>query len=135
MQYYQTKTGRTPGTDFREIYAKAYSFFKILKNKTKRKPHIRSVYFNKQKIFLDFFWEHMHNKNPRDRLRRLKYFSAAIELIQKTKIQPESSRNPNKKSEILHRFRGRTQDGYYFTVQIKELSKTSQKYLISLFPE
>ena len=135
MQYYQTKAGKIPGTDFREVNGKAMEIFDVIKNRSKRKPHIRSAYFRKQKVFLDFFWNHIHtNKNPRDRLRRLKYFEAALKLIRESRLSPESKENPNKSGEILHRFAGKTKEGDVFMVQIKEFKKNSQKYFISVFP-
>ncbi len=43
---------------------------------------MRSAYFNKEKIFLDLFWTHLFMKqNQRDRLRRIKFFAVAIDLI------------------------------------------------------
>lgn len=135
MKYYQVKVGKIPGTDFREVNDKAMDIFDAIKKRSKRKPHIRSAYFKKQKIFLDFFWNHIHtNQNPRDRLRRLKYFAAALELMHKSTLDPESKENPNKSGEILHRFGGQTKDGELFMIQIKEFKKNNQKYFISVFP-
>jgi hypothetical protein len=42
--------------------------------------------------------------------------------------------NPNKRSEILHRFSGTTTHGEIFFVQIKEDLKKGQKHFISVFP-
>lgn len=135
MKYHQVSLKMLPGSDFREVYSKATNIFDTIKKKSKRKTHIRSAYFKKQKIFLDYFWSHMfNNTNPRDRLRRLKYYAAALELIRKSTLDPESKENPNKSGEILHRFGGQTKDGHLFVVQIKEIKKSSQKYFISVFP-
>ena len=135
MQAYQTKIRKLTGTDFREVHQKAFDFYRQLKRKTKRRPYIRSAFFQKQKIFLELFWHHLfEKKNWRDRVRRLKYFPCAIELIQHSRFEPASKENPNKPSEILHRFAGRTKDGDLFFVQIKENKRTSQKWLISVFP-
>lgn len=129
------KTKKLSGTDFREVHGQALGFYKKLKKKTKRRSYIRSAYFNKEKVFLDVFWQHLFEKpNWRDRARRLKYYPAAIELIQKSKLEPTSKENPNNRSEILHRFAGATKDKDLFFVQIKEDKKTDQKYLISVFP-
>lgn len=67
-------------------------------------------------------------------MRRLKYFPCAIELIQKSRFEPESKENPNKRTEILHRFTGVTKENDIFFVQIKEDKRTGQKWLISVFP-
>lgn len=96
---------------------------------------MRSAYFNKEKIFLELFWSHLHAKfNHRDKIRRIKYFPCALELISNTRFDPLSKENPNRPSEILHRFGGVTNDGEEFCVQIKENKKNGQKWLISVFP-
>ena len=136
MKVYHTKTTKLAGTDFREVHKKAFNLYQQIKKKTKRKPYVRSAYFKKDKIFLDLFWIHLFDKkNWRDRMRRLKYFPAAIELIRHTRFEPKSKENPNKSSEILHRFTGVTSENDLFFVQIKEDKKTSKKWLISVFPD
>lgn len=135
MKSYQTKTKKLTGSDFHEVHQKASNLYKEIKKKTKRRPHIRSAYFKKDKIFLELFWQHLFDKpNWKDRTRRLKYFPCAIELIQKSKFEPESKENPNKRIEILHRFGGVTRENDMFFVQIKEDKRTGQKFLISIFP-
>lgn len=136
MQVYKTKVKRLTGTDFHDVRKKAFGLYESIRKKSKRRPYIRSAYFNKEKIFLGLFWEHLFDKqNWRDRVRRSKYFPAAIELIQKTRFNPSSKENPNKAGEILHRFAGATADNYLFYVQIKEDKRKGQKWLISVFPE
>ena len=77
----------------------------------------------------------MHEKaNLKDKTRRLKYFPCAIDLIKNNRFEPTSKENPNKKDEILHRFSGITPDNEVFFVQIKEVKKNSQKWLMSVFP-
>ena len=95
---------------------------------------VSMFYFKKQKVFLGLFWQHLHEKNLRDKARRLALFPCAIELIQKTKYEPSSKDNPNRKSEIFHRFAGSTPDNEIFFVQIKEDKNTKEKYFISAFP-
>ncbi len=67
-------------------------------------------------------------------MRRLKYYSAAIELIQRSKFAPHSKENPNKPLELLHRFAGITDEHLLFYVQIKENKRSGRKDLISIFP-
>ncbi|MDP2643098.1 MAG: hypothetical protein Q8P62_04625 [Candidatus Peregrinibacteria bacterium] len=135
-QAYQTKCRKLAGTDYKEAYKKAFNIYSRIKKHSKRRCHIRSKYFNKDKIFLSLFWEHLHNKlNLKDKTRRVKYFECALDLIQNTKFDPVSKENPNKKSEVLHRFTGITKENEIFFVQIKENKKTSQKYFISTFPQ
>ncbi|OGJ43197.1 hypothetical protein A3B60_03385 [Candidatus Peregrinibacteria bacterium RIFCSPLOWO2_01_FULL_39_12] len=69
-----------------------------------------------------------------NKIRRVKYFPCAIELIKNTKFDPISKEDPNSKSDILHRFTGITADKEIFFVQIKEDKKTAKKYFISVFP-
>lgn len=135
MKIYQTKTKKIPGTSYGEVYLPAFIVFKQIKSRTKRRPYVRSAYFKNQKIFLDYFWEHLHQKNWRDRVRRLKYYPCAIDLIKNSQTEPTSKQNPNKPAEILHRFAGLTKDKEIFFVQIKEDKKTDQRHLLSVFPE
>lgn len=135
MKAYKTKVERLRGTDYHEVYGKANSYYKKVKAPTKRKPYIRSAFFNKDKIFLDYFWDHLRQKNWRDRVRRLRYFPCAIDLLKNSKFTPATKQNPNKKNELLHRFGGVTADNEIFFVQVKEDKKTDQKYFISVFPE
>ena len=135
MKVYQTKASKLSGSEYSEVYPKALSIYKKLKKQSKRRPYIRSPYFDKDKIFLDYFWEHLHHKVWRDRVRRLKYYPAALDLIEHSKVEPHSKENPNKTREILHRFAGLTSEKDLFFVQIKEDKKTNQKFFISVFPE
>ncbi|MFH0988191.1 MAG: hypothetical protein V1763_02365 [Parcubacteria group bacterium] len=135
MRVYKTRAHKYPGTDFREVYDNAFGLFSGIKKKTKRRAYVRSAYFNKSKIFLDLFWQHLFAKdNWRDRVRRMKYFGCAVELMKSSRFEPTSKENPNKSSEILHRFYGITADNELFCVQIKEEKKKGQKFLISVFP-
>lgn len=135
MQIYSTKIGHLPGTNYQEIVKRAYRIYQIIKAKSKRKPYIRSAYFYKAKIFLNLFWPHLFERNLRDRVRRLKYFPCALELIQRSRFEPTSKQNPNHSSEILHRFAGIAPNGLRFFVQIKEDKQTRQKWLMSVFPD
>ena len=135
MKIYQTKTNKLTGTEFKEVREKALVFYQIIKRKSKRRTYVRSAYFKKEKVFIDIFWQHLFDKSWKDRVRRLKYFPPAIELVQNSKLEPKSKENPNRKSEIFHRFTGVTKEKDLFFVQIKEDKKTSQKFLISVFPD
>lgn len=135
MQAYKTKAKRVSGTRYREVYDEAFILYEKIKKRTKRRPYIRSVYFQKQKIFIDLFWQHLHDKNWRDRARRIRFFPAAVELLKYTTNQPQSKDNPNHSNETLHRFTGTTADGYLFYVQVRENKRNSTKSLYSVFPE
>jgi hypothetical protein len=129
---YKTKSKKITGTNLKEVAHAASLMHQIIKKRTKRQPYIRSAYFRKEKIFLNYFWEHLRQKAPRERYKRLKFFGSAIELIEKSKNMPVSKPNPNK-NEILHRFAGITREGELFYVQIKE-NKRRGKYFMSCFP-
>jgi hypothetical protein len=135
MKAYQTSVGKLSGTDYREVHKKASLLYKRIKARSKRRPYIRSVYFKKDKIFLGVFWEHLMQKSWWDQLRRLKFLPCAFDLIQNSKYEPESKQNPNKPSEILHRFAGLSQNNELFIVQIKEDKNSDQKWLLSVFPK
>lgn len=136
MHVYQTKAGKLPGTDFHEVRKSALEFFKTIKRKSKRIPYVRSAYLKKDKVFLSIFLQHLYEKEKwQERTRRLRYFKAAIELIENTHFEPRSKENPNKRGEILHRFTGVTREREVFYVQIKEDKASGNKHLISFFPE
>ncbi len=135
MKVYKTKTKQIPGSHFHIVHKRAYGLYAEIKKKSKRRAYIRFAYFNKDKIFLDFFWHHLFEKqNWRDRVRRLKYYGCALELIQNSRFKPNSTKDPNKFNETLHRFYGLTAENELFCVQIKENLKKKQKFLISAFP-
>ncbi len=135
VQIYKTKSRRLQGTHWRQVVEKAFGQYKKIKSKTKRRPYVRSAYFNKEKVFLELFWNHLREKvNNRDRTRRLKYFPCAIELIENNRYKPTSKENPNRRNEIFHRFIGSTPNDEVFFVQIKEEQKNGQKWLVSIFP-
>jgi len=67
-------------------------------------------------------------------MRRLKFLPCAIELIRHSVFEPTSKENPNKSSEILHRFMGMTSEKEVFFVQIKEDKRSGKKWFISVFP-
>lgn len=131
MDIYQTRAGELSGTDFYEVRAAAMDVFRKIKRRSRRQPYVRSAYFRKDKIFLNVFWQHLFDKdNWRERMKRLKYFEAAIELLEHSRFKPESKINPNKRSEILHRFIGLSREGRAFYVQVKENSLSKKKFLI-----
>ncbi len=134
VKQYKTKTRALTGTSYSEIYGKAFGLYKDMRRKTKRRPYVRSAYFKKEKVFLELYWQHLHQKNWRDRTRRVKYFGCALELIKNSRLDPESKDHPEDSSQILHRFTGITPDGDVFRIQIREDKRARQKWLMSSFP-
>lgn len=136
MKIYKTNKSKFAGTDFREVNRQALSLYALLKKRTKRRTYVRSQYFKKDKIFIDLFWHHLFEKsNWQDRTRRIKYFACGIDLILHSHYEPKTKENPNKPSELLHRFYGMTPEHELFYVQIKEDKQKGQKFLLSIFPE
>jgi len=130
---YQSKKRKTPGTNYSEVKKNVRLIFREIESKTKRKPYIKSTYFNKEKVFFDYFWKHLNQKGPKERFKRLKYFSPALDVVKNTRNKPVSKDNPNKKDKLLHRFAGLTANKELFYVQIKEEKKTGKKYFMSCF--
>lgn len=91
---------RLAGTEFKEVHKKAFALYRQIISKSRRRPYVRSIYFKKQKIFLNLFWHHLWDKYKwQDRMRRLQYFAAALDLIQYSSCDPQSKENPNNASE------------------------------------
>jgi len=130
---YKTKSKKISGTSYGEIMRNAFKVFDEIKKKTKRRPYIRSAYFKKEKVFLDYFREHLFQKLPKERVRRLRYFKAACELIKDSKLGPVEKNESFEKKEVLYRFAGLTAEKDLFYVQIKE-DKRTRKYFMSCFP-
>lgn len=131
---YQAKSGKVSGTNLGEVYKNAERFYhKEITSKTKRRPYVRSAYFKKEKIFFDFFWDHLRQKSPKIRFQRLRYFKVSCELIKKSRNNPIIKSNPNKPKEIFYKFGGLTSSKEMFFVQIKE-DKKKRKYFMSCFP-
>src|SRR3990167_270431 len=117
---YQTKSKKISGTSYGEVMRNAFAVYDEIKKKTKRRPYVRSAYFRKDKIFFDYFREHLFQKSPKERMFRLKYLKEAIELIKNSKNEPTVKENPNRRGETLYKFAGLTAEKEIFFVQIKK---------------
>ncbi len=135
MNIFQSSKSKLPGTNGTELYRYANAIYKKIASRTKRRPYIRSKYFKKEKVFLDYFWGHLETKNWNDRVRRLTYYNCAIDLIMNTTSRPEIVSNPNNRSQRFYRFRGKTREGERFAVQIMENINGTEKLFISLYPD
>lgn len=62
MIAYQTKANKLSGSNYAEIKKRAMFVFNQIKKKTKRQAYIRSAYFQKDKIFFNYFWDHLFQK-------------------------------------------------------------------------
>lgn len=131
---YICKSKPLQGNRYIDIMPQVRRLFRTLQKKTKRRLYVRSAYFRKDKIFFDYFWNHMNQKLPSDRARRLKFLPCALELTRNTRHDPLTFEELDKRGELLHRFAGKTSDGRLFYVQIKQEKRTGKKQFMSLFP-
>lgn len=131
---YQCKANLLSGTTYIEVLPAARKIFRYEVTRTKRRPYIRSTYFDKEKIFINHFWDHLMQKSWSDRARRLRYLPCAIELIRHSSHEPITKENVNKPSELVHRFLGLTSNTKPFAVQIKENKRNGRKDFLSVFP-
>jgi hypothetical protein len=135
MDVYKSKYSRLSGSSYREIVASARREYHMIQKRTPRRiPYVRSAYFAKDKVFLNTFWDHVRQKHPADQERRLKLYGAAVDLIRNSKLTPDTVFAEDDKDSLLHRFYGLSQDGQYFSVQIKESKRTHRKEFMSVFP-
>jgi hypothetical protein len=109
--------------------------FRALQKQTKRRPHIRSAYFKKDKLFFDFFWQHMQSKSVPDRARRLKYVPCALEILRQSRHDPITYVDKYQPGIIKHEFIGKATDGIIFSVIIQQDRKTGKKQLLSIYPK
>ncbi len=134
MKVHQVKATVFSGSDYQEVYPPARRLYNKIKGQTKRQPYVRSAYFRKDKVFIELFWVHLNQKNRKERNARLKFYGCGIELLRATRLEPTTKINPNKQTELLHRFAGITPGKELFYVQVKENRQTRRKDLMSIFP-
>ena len=135
MAVYRSSKEKITRAKYGELLGEAKLIFRDIQRRTKRRPYVRSAYFGKQKIFFDYFWIHLFQKIPPERVRRLQFFEAAVDSIRHSRHDPVSMQNPNRAREVLHRFSGVTRDGKRFIVQIKEDKRTKRLQFMSCFPD
>ena len=121
-----------PARTYPDVCKVARRIFRIIENKTKRRPYLRSSYFRGQKIFLDNFWPHLKQKPYPDQRRRLQFFECALEVIQKSTYPPFRKIEDGYLQIIFYRFLGKVENRF-FVVQIKEDLKRQQKFFMSVF--
>lgn len=133
MRVYTSKHNLLPGSSYEEVISIVRKEHKKIAALTKRQPYIRSAYFNKDKIFISLFLDHIMQKNRKIRTRRLKLYMAAIDLLRNTREEPETIFSKSKMSILLHRFYGKTKEGIEFCVQVKQDKRTGRKDFMSVF--
>ena len=55
VNFYTVKAKALSGSNYREVYRSAMGIYGLIKRQTKRRPYIRSTYFDKQKVYFDYF--------------------------------------------------------------------------------
>lgn len=134
MQVYKSKYSKLPGTSYPEVVKRVRREYHAIQKKTpRRQPYIRSKYFTRDKVFINEFWNHLESKSWADRLRRLKLFPCAIDLLMNTTVSPEVTQKAHRSGEVFYRFSGQTADGQFYYVQVRQNSK-GRKDFISVFP-
>lgn len=135
MSIYQSKYQQLPGTSHEEAIKSARDYYDgVRKHNPRRRPHIRSIYFSRDKVFLQLYWDHLMQKNRRERIRRARLFRCALDLIQNTRFAPDTIIDTKNTNILLHRFYGKSAEHVHFCVQIIENKRSRRKDLISCFP-
>lgn len=123
-----------PGSSYSEVVAHARKEFNAIRRLSKRQPYVKSKYFKGDKIFMTVFWDHIMQKHPKERTRRLKFYKAAVDLLRNTTCSPEATfESTTNQDVILFRFYGRTKDGSDFCVQVKHDLRSGRKDFMSVF--
>jgi hypothetical protein len=130
-KYYQSKCEKLRGSNEREVFSQAREIFNTYQRR-RRQPYIRSRYFDGQKVFLSMFWQHLNEKGPADRRRRIVFLAAAFDLIKNSTVKPFMEPQARPSSEY-YRFYGKTKSCDKFCVQIMK-DKKNNRYFMSCFP-
>jgi hypothetical protein len=133
MKEFKSKDSLLSGTSYDEVLVIARKEYKKIEAITKRQPYVRSTYFKKDKIFMSLFWTHLMQKDRKVRLKRLKLYKAAIDLLRNSYCEPETIFKKDDMSVLLHRFYGTTKDGVSFCVQVKHDKRSGRKDFMSVF--
>ncbi|MDR1300331.1 MAG: hypothetical protein LBK50_01340 [Candidatus Nomurabacteria bacterium] len=133
MNYFKIKTRPISGSNLKEVSKKMLREFHDIEQRTKRRPSVRCKAFENSKIFIGEYISHQNQKKRADRLRRLKFFPCAIDLIENTTEKP--TEKVLKSGEVLYRLYGIAGNGQKFIVQISKNQNTGNKRLMSSFPK
>lgn len=133
MTIFHSKHDLLPGSSYDEVVKHARKEFNTIRKLTKRQPYVRSKYFRGDKIFVTIFWDHLMQKYRKDRMKRLKFYKGAIDLLRNSTATPDTVFSESDKDTMLHRFYGKTREGIEFCVQVKEDKRTHRKDFMSVF--
>ena len=133
MMAYRSKHGLLPGSSYDEVVTIARKEYNIIRKMTKRQPYVRSKYFRGDKIFVTIFWDHLMQKHRKDRMKRLKFYNAAVDTLRNSTIDPDTVFSKDDRHILLHRFYGETKDGHSYCVQVREDKRSGRKDFMSVF--
>ena len=135
MALFISKYPLLPGSSYDEVVAHARKEYNAIRRLTKRQPYVRSKYFRGDKVFVTVFWDHLMQKHRGDRMRRLKFYRAAIDLLRNSTLRPtvSTATDPAHSDILLYRLYGRTRDGREFCVQVKQDMRSGRKDFMSVF--
>lgn len=135
MATYKSRYELLPGSSYEELIKQARQVYHGLQKSTPRRvPYIRSKYFNKEKVFINVFWEHLNQKSRKERVARLKYYKCALDLLSHGGNSPNTIIPNTEKQAVLYRFYGFTKSSQCFCVQVKENSRNKRKDFLSVYP-
>jgi len=128
-KYFQSSESKLYSTVYIRVYNQAQDYYESLIQNPKRKPYVKSKYFD-SKVFIDEFWVQLLSRNLGDRRRRLVFYKCAIDLIKNSRFEPQIK---TKSGQKYYEFLGHTKDGEMFAVHIRENSRGGL-YFMSCFP-
>ncbi len=134
MKIYQSKAPTLPGSSYDEAISLVRKEHKKIESLTKRQPYVRSMYFNKDKIFISCFLTHIMQIGRKRRTTRLTLYNAAIDLLRNSRHEPETLLKGDLPNAILYRFYGVTKNGVHFCVQVKQDKRSGRKDFMSAYP-
>lgn len=135
MKIYKSKAGLISGTSYYEVLRQVRKEQAKIENLTKRQPYVRSTYFSKDKVFIAAYLTHVMQKGRKSRTSSLKLYNAAIDLLRKSRCEPETLLKADLPRVILYRFYGTTKDKIEYCVQVKQDKRSGRKDFMSVFPK
>jgi hypothetical protein len=129
-KHYHSVKSKLYSSVYARVHHQAMAHYESLINNPRRKPCVRSKYFDNKKVFLDEFWTQILRRNFADRRRRLAFYVCAIDLIKNTRCEPEIKHESGKK---FYEFYGVAKNGEKFVVHLRQ--SKDNIYMVSCFPK
>lgn len=130
MKVYRSKYIKITGTSYEEIIRNARKQHQVIKKRTKRQPYIRSKYFNRDKIFVNLFWEHLMQKHRGEQQQRARFYLCAIDLLRNNTHDPRTIFTYGNLNIMLHRFIGISKDKEFLRTSKTKQKNWSQRFYI-----